>query len=45
MDEPRGKLLPPSFGFDWAAGMWLECYVCYTIFNEQWAQRVDFGAK
>ena len=45
MDEPRGKLLPRFFGFDWAAGIWLKCFVCYIILSEQRAQRVHFGAK
>ena len=42
MDEPRGKLL---FGFDWAAGIWLKCFVCYIILSMQGAQRVDFGTR
>ena len=32
MDEPRGKLLPRFFGFDWAAGIWLKFYVLLALF-------------
>ena len=42
VDDPMGKLL---FGFDWAAGIWLKCFVCYTSLSEQRGQRVGFGTR
>ena len=33
MDETMGKWCTRSFGFDWAAGIWLECYVLLHYFE------------